>query len=107
LEELLQLNFKGSSLRYLISDERSGHEIAAVLSRATGKKIPWVLFTDEQQKEGLLQAGLSPTHAENFTEMGKAMRTGKMNEHVKNNRPPMSATKLEDFAKTFTIAFNG
>jgi uncharacterized protein YbjT (DUF2867 family) len=55
LEELLKLSFSGNSVRYIVGDERSGKEIAEVLGNAIGKPLNWVEFTEEQQKQGLLQ----------------------------------------------------
>lgn len=107
LEELTRLEFTGNSVRYIVSDERSGKEIAAVLGKAIGKELKWVMFNDEQQKEGLLQAGLSETHALGYTEMGKALRTGIMQGDVRQHKPRLSPIKLEDFAKEFAFAFKG
>jgi uncharacterized protein YbjT (DUF2867 family) len=107
LEELLNLKFSGNSVRYIFGDERSGKEIAEVLSKAVGKDINWVVFTDEQQKQGLLQAGLPETHAQSFTDMGKALREGKMQADARVNKPAtLSPTKLEQFATEFALAFN-
>jgi len=105
LEDLLNLNFKGHSYRYIIGDERPGNEIARVLGEAIEKELQWVEFTDEQQKQGLLQAGLSETHAEGYTQMGKALRTNTMQEDARKNRSVLSKIKLEDFAKEFKNAF--
>jgi uncharacterized protein YbjT (DUF2867 family) len=106
LEELLKLNFTGNSIRYIIGDERSGKEIATVLGNAIGKNLNWVVFTDEQQKQGMLQAGLSETHANGYTDMGQAIREGVMQDDARKNKPALASTKLEDFAKEFTAAFN-
>lgn len=106
LEELLMLNFKGNAVRYIISDERSGKEIAEVVGKAIGKVLKWVQFTDDQQKHGLLQAGLSETHSHAYTEMGTALRTGTMQDDARKNKPAWSVIKLEDFAKEFASAFN-
>lgn len=105
-EELLSLNFSGNSIRYIFGDERSGKEIAEVLGKAIGKDLNWVLFSDEQQKAGMLQAGLPETHASQFTQMGKAIREGLMQADARKNMPTLSPTKLEDFAKEFAVAFN-
>jgi uncharacterized protein YbjT (DUF2867 family) len=105
-EELLNPTFSGNSIRYIFGDERSGKEVAEVLGKAIGKDLKWVLFSDEQQKDGLLQAGLPETHASQYTQMGKAMREGVMQEDAGKNKPAMSPTKLEDFAKEFAAAFN-
>jgi uncharacterized protein YbjT (DUF2867 family) len=106
LDELLNLKFSGSSVRYIFSDERSGKEIADVLGGAVGKDVPWIVFSDEQQKQGLLQAGLSETHAENYTMMGRAIREGYMQADARRHKPALAKTKLEDFAKEFASAFN-
>ena len=105
LEELLNLGFTGKSVRYIIGDERSGNEIATVLGKAIGRDLKWVLFTDEQQKAGLLGAGLSETHSAGYTEMGKALRDGSMQGDARKNLPTFSAVKLEDFAKEFAAAY--
>ena len=106
LEELLNLNFSGNSVRYILGDERSGKEIAEILGKAIHKDLKWVVFTDEQQKQGLLQAGLSETHSNGYTEMGKAMRDGLMQEDARKNKPALSSIKLKDFAVEFAEAFN-
>lgn len=107
LEELLNLKFSGNSVRYIFSDERSGKEIAEVLGKAIGKDLPWVVFTDEQQKQGLLQAGLSETHAQGYTDLGRSIREGYMQIDARKNMPVLGKTKLEDFAHEFAAAFNG
>ncbi len=105
LEELIDLNFKGNSVRNIVGDLRTGKDVAKVLGKAIGKEIPWVVFTDEQQKEGLLQAGLPESHVGPFTEMGAAIRTGKMQEEILD-KSTNGAIKLEDFAKEFAAAYN-
>ncbi len=106
LEELVNTNFKGNSVRYVVSDERTGNEIAEVLGKAIGRQLPWVVFTDEQQLQGLLGAGVPPTHASLYAEMGAALRNGTMQEDMLRNKPVLSPTKLEDFAKEFVAAYN-
>ncbi len=106
LEDLLKPDFKGSSVQYIFGDERSGKEIAQVLGKAIGKDLNWVVFTDEQQKQGLLQAGLSETHAANYTDMGKAMREGVMQADARGKKPFLAKVKLEDFAKEFATVYN-
>jgi uncharacterized protein YbjT (DUF2867 family) len=106
LQELLDLKFTGNSVRYVLGDERSGQEIAAVLGKAIGKNINWVVFTDDQQKQGLLQAGLPETHSQAFTDMGKSLREGHMQGDARKQAPSLSPTKLEDFAKEFAAVYN-
>lgn len=106
LDELVNLSFNGNSVRYVVSDERTGNEVAAVIGKTLGKEIPWVVFTDEQLLKGLTDAGLSQTHAKAFVQMGAAQRTGVLLEDFNKNKPAFSKTKLEDFAKEFKAAFN-
>lgn len=105
LEESLGLSFTGHSVRYIISDVRTGQEVAEVLGKAIGRPLNWVVFSDEQQLQGLLQAGVPETHAKSFTEMGKGYREGRIQEDAKGQLPPLEPTKLEEFAKEFAAAY--
>lgn len=105
LDELLKLDFKGNSVRYIIGDERSGEEISKVLGKAIGKDLNWITFTDEQQKAGMLGAGLSEIHASAYTEMGNALRVGTMQADARTQKLALSPIKLEDFALEFAKAF--
>lgn len=109
LQELLNLDFTGQQVRYIAGDERTGPEIARVLGEAIGKpETPWVVFSDEQNKQGMLQAGLNEEIATQYTQLGEALRNGKMQEDFFANRPTeYGKVKLEDFAKNeFAPAFN-
>lgn len=105
--ELLQLSFTGKSVRYIASDERSFGEVARILGAAVQKpSLPWVEFSDEQSLQGMLGAGLPEEIARNYTEMGAAIRQGKMQEDYHKNPPArFGRTKLEDFAQVFASAF--
>ena len=107
-EELIDLSFTGHSIRYVISDEKTTTEVAAILGAAIGNQtLPWVNFTDEQTEAGMLQAGLSAEVAKNYAEMGAAMRSGEMGaEFNKVPKPAFGKTKLEDFAKIFAQIYN-
>lgn len=107
IDELLNLNFTGQSVRYIASDERTGAEIAQVLGSAIGKpETPWVVFSDEQNTAGMLQAGLSEEMTHAYTAMGKSIREGKMEADFFKNKPVYGMVKLETFAKNeFAPAF--
>lgn len=106
LEELLALNFKGKSVRHIVSDERTGSEIAKVLGKSIGKELPWVVFSDADQLKGLLDGGVPNSHASSYVEMGVAFRSGKMQELLATEKT-IGATKLEEFAKEFAEAYKG
>ena len=106
-EELLNLSFTGHSVRYIAGDEVTGTDIASVLGKAINKPdLKWVVFSDEDNLNGLLQAGLSEEVSKNYTEMGKAVRTGEMSEEYEKNKPVLSKIKLTDFATEFAAGFN-
>lgn len=101
-EELLDLSFTGKSFRYIVSDERTSEEIAAVIGAAIDKpEVPYVEFTDEQALDGMVQAGLPAEIARNFVEMGSAIRSGEMFSDYKKHPVELSPTKLEDFMTEF------
>jgi len=106
-EELLGLKFKGKSIRYIASDEKTTHEIAAILGKAIGKpELTWVNFKDEDTLAGMLQAGLPEEIAKNFAEMGVAMRSGEMaSDYLKNKPTEFGKTKFEAFAPVFASVY--
>ena len=109
LDELLRLDFTGHQVRYIASDERTGAEIARVLGEAIGKpETPWVVFSDEQTMQGMLQSGLNEEMASAYTTMGKSLREGKMQADFFENKPATyGKVKLEAFAKNeFAPAFS-
>jgi uncharacterized protein YbjT (DUF2867 family) len=107
-DALLKLDFTGVSIQYIASDIRTNKEVADVLSAAIGKPgTPWVLFTDEQSEQGMLQAGLPKTNVDGYVAMGRAQRDGSMQAHFLANLPAtFGKVKLEDFAKNFAAAYN-
>ena len=105
-EELLDLEFKGKSFRYIAGDERNTGEIAKVLGGAIGKpELPWVQFKDEDSLNGMLKAGLPKETSVNYVEMGTAIASGEMYSDYFKHKPALSPTKLEDFAKEFAGAY--
>ena len=104
---LHSLNFKGSTIKYVASDERHPNEIAKVLGAAVGKPgLPWVQFKDEDALNGMLQSGLSREIAQGYIDLGKSLRNGHAQEDYWKNRPKLGKVKLEDFAKEFAAAYH-
>jgi uncharacterized protein YbjT (DUF2867 family) len=105
---LLSLNFTGKLVEYISTTEVTTDEVAKVLGEAVGKpNTPWVVFTDEQNLEGAIGAGLNKTIAEGYTEMGNSLRTGKMQEdYWKQGVQPTGNLRLADFAKQFAAAYH-
>ncbi len=106
-EELLNLNFTGKSIRYIASDERTSKEITAVLGKAIGKpELPFIEFTDEQNFDGAVQAGLPEELASNYVEMGTAIRSDEMFSEYRKYPVEFGKTKLEGFVKDFVTVYN-
>ena len=104
----MRLDFKGHTIRYIGSDDVSTDEIAKTIGNAIGKSdLKWVVFSDEQALQGMLDAGFSEELAKNYVEMGMAINSGEMYSDYHKNHPQTSGkTKLEDFAKEFAAIYN-
>lgn len=108
-DRLLKLDFTGFTIQNIGSDDsHTWDEVAKILGAAIGKpELPYVESTDEQSRQGLLQAGLSPVIVEGYVAMGQALRSGKMEADYWQNRPAkLGKVKLADFAKEFAAAYN-
>lgn len=104
---LLNLNFTGTSIQYISSDECSVSDIALALSNAANKPgTPWITFSDEDALNGMLQAGLPETIANGYVQMGKSIREGLIQADYWKNKPLLGNVKLADFVKEFTVAYN-
>jgi uncharacterized protein YbjT (DUF2867 family) len=106
-KELEDLLFKGKSILYIVSDEKTTNEVATILGKAIGRPdLPWVNFKDADNLSGLIQAGLPEEIALNYTEMGVAMRSGEMTFDYDSN-PPLNfgKSKLENFAPYFAAVY--
>jgi uncharacterized protein YbjT (DUF2867 family) len=106
-EELLGLSFKGKSIRYITSDEKSTDEVASILGKAIDKPdLKWVNFADADTLAALQQNGLPAEIAKNYVEMGSAMRSGEMAADYHANRPQkFGGTKLDAFAPVFAAVY--
>jgi uncharacterized protein YbjT (DUF2867 family) len=103
---LLNLDFKGKSYQYIVSDVRTTGDIAAVLGKAVHKAdLPWVTFSNEEALGGLLQAGFTAEVAKNYVEMGQAISDGTMMADYWSSEPLQGKVKLEDFAQVFASVY--
>jgi uncharacterized protein YbjT (DUF2867 family) len=104
---LLEPTFTGKSFEYIVSVVITPGSITALIGKELGKpELPWVEFTDEQSIAGMQQAGLSEEVARNYTEMGSAIRSGKMMSHfVSIGKPVSGKVKAEEFAKRFATIY--
>jgi uncharacterized protein YbjT (DUF2867 family) len=105
-DQLLHLNFSGSSVLYIADDEKTSRQITSALGAAIGRPdLPYVEFSDADALKGALDAGIPEELARNYVEMGAALRTGIMIADYQQNKVPLGPIKLEDFAKEFATVY--
>lgn len=99
----------GNNVRYVASDDVTGHEAARILGEAIGKSdLKWVTFTDQQTQAAMEQNGVPANIAAQYVELGAAIHNGKLREDYDLHKPAvMGKVKLVDFAKEFAVAFEG
>lgn len=107
-KNLLALDFKGQSIKYVSSDIVSLSDLTKALGGAIGKpELPWVAFSDEEALQGMLQSGLPEVFAKGYVQMGKSIREGLIQEdYINRKEQPNGKVKLQDFAKEFAQAYN-
>ncbi len=107
IAEEMDRPFSGRTVRYIASDEVSPNTIAKSLGMAIGKPdLQWVTISDDEFMDRWKSAGMNPEIAEGFTRMNAGRRSGVLYEDYFRNRPTLGHTKLEEFAKQFSIVFN-
>jgi uncharacterized protein YbjT (DUF2867 family) len=102
------LSFAGTEVRYVVSDEKNGREMAAILGAAIGSpNLSWVSFSDETMLRALMQNGFTEQMASVYIiEIGAAMRNGTLFEdYRKNGQPVLGRTNFPGFAKEFATVY--
>lgn len=106
-EEELASPFSGQKVRYVASEEHSGHDTARILGQAIGKPdLKWQIISDLQAKDILIYIGMNPIIAEGLTEMYAGFHSGILQEDYLQNRPRFGKVKLSDFAQEFSSVYN-
>jgi uncharacterized protein YbjT (DUF2867 family) len=106
-EEITNL-LDGKKIRYVVSEEVTGHETARILGEAIGKPdLKWQLITNEETLNGLVSAGIQPKIAAGLTEMYAGLYSGLLGEDFAKNKPAVfGKTKLADYAHEFASIYN-
>lgn len=97
----------GRKIRYVTSDELTGHETASILGEAIGKPdLKWKLIPSEQWQSSLEAIGMNPRIAALLVELFASQHNGKLTEDYYRNKPTvMGRVKTTDFAKEFAVAY--
>ncbi|MFD2943599.1 SDR family oxidoreductase [Flavobacterium notoginsengisoli] len=108
IAEELTTPLDGRKIRYVASEELTGNETVKILGEAIGKPdLKWVLISDEETFNGLVNIGMQPKIAQGLTEMYAGLYNGTLGEDYYKNRPSqMGKTKLADYAKEFAAIYN-
>lgn len=96
----------GEQIRYVVSDERTGEEVARVLGQAIDKPdLKWVVISDEEMKQSLKKAGRANHLAAGLTQLNRAFREGRLAEDYIKHRSCPGEVKLEDYAREFARVY--
>ena len=99
--------FESVKIRYVVSEELSGNDVAGILGVAIGKPdLKWELISDKQVLDGMIKFGMNPNIAKGFVEMFSGIHSGELYVEYYRNRPALGKTKIKDFAKEFAAAYN-
>ena len=95
-------------IRYVSSEELTGHETAQILGNAIGKPdLKWVLISDEETLNGLNSVGMQPKIAAGLVEMYAGLYNGLLGEDYEHNKPSVfGKTKMAEYAKEFAAVYN-
>lgn len=98
----------GRKIRYVGSEELTGNETAEIIGNAIGKPdLKWVLTTDQETLDGLVNVGMQPKIAAGLVEMYAGLYNGLLAEDYFKNRPSvMGKTKMAEYAKEFATIYN-
>jgi uncharacterized protein YbjT (DUF2867 family) len=104
-----RLHFTGKEALYVVSDEKNGGEIAAILSQAINRPdLAWVEFSDEQLLQAMAQAGVPlPAATVYVVEIGIALRNGTLFEDYRRKENKVSGKiRFTEFAAEFAAVYN-
>lgn len=98
----------GKKVRYVASEELSGHQTAKIIGSAIGKPdLEWKLISDEETLNGLISVGMQPKIAAGLVEMYAALYNDTLSADYYKNRPSvLGKTKMTDYAKEFASVYN-
>lgn len=96
----------GKQIQYVVSDVKSGEQVARALGAAIGKDdVYWVEFSDKQLLEALMQDGFSLSMAQVYIiQIGMAIRDGSFTEDYQKQQQPVGGVTLDAFSREFSAA---
>jgi uncharacterized protein YbjT (DUF2867 family) len=100
-QRLLDLSFKGFSYEFITGPaDLSFAEITSIVGKGIGKpELPYIEFSAEDGKAGMIQAGLPETIANGYVELAIGMNEGRMGEGYERSQATQTDTSLEWFVE--------
>jgi uncharacterized protein YbjT (DUF2867 family) len=107
IAEELQAKGEGFEVKYVVSDVSTGDQLAALFGKAISKpELTWTAIPDEQLKQGMLSAGLSPELVGLIVEMGQGVQNSIiMNDFFSTDGNVIGRVKVEQFAEEFKSTY--
>lgn len=103
-----QLDFSGKTVRYVVSDEKNGGEVAGLLGRAIGQPgLGWIHLSDEDLLNGLVTSGMSRDAAEVYVVgIGAGLREQILfDDYRRGGHPVVGKIGFEDFVREFAEVY--
>lgn len=109
IREELERTAPSRGIRYVVSEELSGHEIAHILGQNIGKSdLRWEIISDAEVENKLISSGVKVEVARQLTEMYAALQSGLMATDYWATKPhEMGQVKLMEFAGEFATLYHG
>lgn len=100
-QRLMDLTFKGFSFEFITGPaDLSFAEITAIIGKSIGKpELPYIEFSPEDGKAGMIQAGLPETVANGYVEMAIGMNEGLISEGYEHSKATQTGTTFEWFVE--------
>jgi uncharacterized protein YbjT (DUF2867 family) len=107
-KRLLALDFEGSTVQFVAGNaERSFGEVAALISKAIGKDVPYIVSSREDFVNGMTGVGIPETIAVGYADLYKALDSPQYQTGYVRQTDNTTPTTLEWFVENeFKYAFN-
>lgn len=94
------------AIRYIVSDERTCNEVAAMIGETIGKPgLQWLTFSDEQVRQFMMEQGRPAEISGQLVELGASIHSGLLRSDYEKHKPALGKTKLPEFLKEFKLQY--
>lgn len=106
-EHLLKRDFSGKAVHELLGErDVSMKEVTKVFGKKIGKPdLPYVQFSPEEEKKGLMDFGLSDDASDQLVELSQAMNDGLIAVNSPRTAKNTTNTSIEEFADVFAQVY--